>query len=155
MKLRDTRLIVPPKAFPINPEIVRARAVTAELQLNIKKAHEPLTLLQLCGASIMLLRDHPLMTYRRLPNWPPVWSWTDGLENHHPKGEVGTLKAVFRSAMQPTNRCFLLIRHEGSEYLGCLLFDDEVFCSQVMEILKAHCNRSIAEIGGIDLAYTL
>jgi len=40
MKLRDTRLIVPPAAFPINPEIVRARAVTAELQLNIKKAHE-------------------------------------------------------------------------------------------------------------------
>ena len=103
----------------------------------------------------MLLRDHPLMTYRRLPNWPPVWSWTDGLENHHPKGEVGTLKAVFRSAMQPINRCFLLISYEGSEYLGCLLFDDEVFCSQIMEILKAHCNRSIAEIGSIDLAYTL
>ena len=40
MKLRDTSLIVPPKTFPINPEIVRARAVTAELQLNIKKAHE-------------------------------------------------------------------------------------------------------------------
>ena len=40
MKLRDTRLIVPAKASPINPEIVRARAVTAELQLNIKKAHE-------------------------------------------------------------------------------------------------------------------
>ena len=103
----------------------------------------------------MLLRDHPLMTYRRLPNWPPVWSWTDGLENHRPKGEVGTLKAVFRSAMQPPNRCFLLISYEGSEYLGCLLFDNEVFCSQVMEILKDHRNRSIAEIGGIDLAYTL
>ena len=40
MKLRDTPLIVPPKAFPINPEIVRARAVTAELKLNIEKAHK-------------------------------------------------------------------------------------------------------------------
>ena len=40
MKLRDTSLIVPPKTFPINPEIVRARAVTAELQLNIKRAYE-------------------------------------------------------------------------------------------------------------------
>ena len=103
----------------------------------------------------MLLRDHPLMTYRRLPNWPPVWSWTDGLENHHPKGEVGTLKAVFRSAMQPPNRCFVLISYEGSEYLGCLLFDDQAFCSQVMEILKGLCNRSIAEIGSLDVAYTL
>jgi len=102
----------------------------------------------------MLLRDHPLMTYRGLPNWPPVWFCTDG-RNQYPKGEVGTLKAVFRSAMQPPNRGFLLISYEASEYLGCLLFDDQAFCSQVMEKLKAHCNRSIAEIGGIDLAYTL
>src|SRR5215510_10371082 len=102
----------------------------------------------------MLLRDHPLMMYRRLPNWPPVWLCTDGYDQR-PKGEIGILKAVFRSAMQPTNRCFLLIRHEGSEYLGCLLFDDEAFCRQVMELLKGHCNRSIAEIGRINLAYTL
>src|SRR5262245_1298577 len=40
MKLRDTRFIVPAKAFPINPEIVRARAVTTELQLNMEKAHK-------------------------------------------------------------------------------------------------------------------
>jgi len=102
-----------------------------------------------------LLRDHPLMTYRRLPNWPPVWSWTDGLENHHPKGEVGTLKAVFRSETQQPSRFFLVMSHGGSEYLGCLLFNDETFCRQVMDLLKAHCNRSIAEIGGLDVSHTL
>jgi len=102
----------------------------------------------------MLLRDHPLMTYRRCPNWPPAWLCT-GEYDHHPKGEVGTLKAVFRSDMQPPNRCFLLISHQGSEYLGCLLFDDEPFCRQVMELLKAHCNRSIAEIGSVEVSYTL
>ena len=57
------------------------------------------------------LRHHPLMTYRGLRNWPPVWSCTEG-HNQHPRGEVGTLKAVFRSDMQPPNRCFLLISHE-------------------------------------------
>jgi hypothetical protein len=102
----------------------------------------------------MLLRDHPLMVYRRRPNWPPVWSCTEG-RNQHPKGEVGTLKAVLRSDMQPPNRCFLLISHKGSEYLGCLLFDDPAFCHQVMELLKSHYNRSIAEIGGLDLTFTL
>src|SRR5215472_886775 len=101
----------------------------------------------------MLLRDHPLMKYRRLPNWPPVWLCTDG-DDQHPKGQVGTLKAVFRSDLQPRNRCFLLISHEGSEYLGCLLFDDQAFCSEVMEVLKAHCNRSIAEIGDLDVSHT-
>jgi len=57
--------------------------------------------------------------------------------------------------MQPPNRCFLHISYEGSEYLGCLLFDDLVFCSQVMELLKAHCNRTIAEIGSLDVTFTL
>ena len=83
----------------------------------------------------MLLRDHPLMTYRGLRHWPPAWSCTDG-NNQHPKGEIGTLKAIFRSDMQPPNRCFLLISYEGSEYRGCLLFDDQAFCQQAMELLK-------------------
>jgi len=102
----------------------------------------------------MLLRDHPLMTYRRLPNWPPAWLCTDGYDQH-PKGEVGTLKAVFRSDMQPPNRCFLLTTHQESEYLGCLLFDDQAFCRQVMELLKARCNRSVAEIDSLDLSHLL
>ena len=94
------------------------------------------------------------MVYRGCRNWPPVWSCTDG-RNQHPKGEVGTLKAVFRSETQPPSRFFLLISHEESEYLGCLLFNGEAFCRQVMELLKAHCNRSIAEIGCLDVFHTL
>src|SRR5262245_33267020 len=66
---------------------------------------------------------------------PPVWSCTDGY-NHHPKGEVGTLKAVFRSETQPS-RFFLLISYEESEYPRCLLFNDDAFCRQVMELLKS------------------
>ena len=102
----------------------------------------------------MKLRDHPLMTYRRCPNWPPVWLCTDGYDQH-PKGEVGTLKAILRSDTQPPNRCFLLISQEDSEYLGCLLFDDQAFCRQVMELLKGHCNRSITEIGALEFSHTL
>ena len=73
------------------------------------------------------------------------------------KGTTNILeaKAVFRSDTQPPNRCFLLISHEGSEYLGCLLFNDPAFCSQVMELLKTHYNRSIADIGSLDLSHTL
>ncbi len=40
----------------------------------------------------MLLRDHPLISQHGVPNWPPVWIFTDGLENTCPKGEVGILK---------------------------------------------------------------
>ena len=45
--------------------------------------------------------------------------------------------------------------HEESSYMGCLLFDDEIFFGQITKLLEAHCNRHIAEIGCIDLSHTL
>ena len=102
----------------------------------------------------MLLRDHPLMSYKHVPNWPPRWIWIDGPEDKHPKGEVGILRAVLLSKDR-VNRCFLLIFHQESSYIGCLLFDNHAFCSQIVKLLKGYCNRSIAEIGSLDLSYTL
>jgi hypothetical protein len=92
----------------------------------------------------MLLRDHPLMRYHGIPNWPPAWSWIDGLENKHPQGEVGILKAIQLSNVQP----------EKSSYMGCLLFNDAAFCQHIAELLQSCCNRPIAEIGGLDLSHT-
>ena len=103
----------------------------------------------------MLLRHHPLFSYHGMLTWPPVWTWTDGAENEHPRGEVGILKAVGLSDVQPADRCFLSIEHKGSRYIGCLLIDDRVFCHQIVKLLQAHCNHSIAEIGGIDVSYPL
>jgi hypothetical protein len=103
----------------------------------------------------MLLRDHPLMCYEGVPNWPPTWTWIDGLENKRPRGEIGILKAVSLSKLLPANRSYLYIDHEGSSYLGCLLFDDRAFCRHLTEILQICCNRPIAEIGGLDLSHTL
>jgi hypothetical protein len=57
----------------------------------------------------MLLRDHPLMSYRGTRNWPPVWTWTRGGENKYPKGEVGILKTVEPSKIQPPKEIVLEI----------------------------------------------
>jgi hypothetical protein len=103
----------------------------------------------------MLLRDHPLMSYKGLPNWPPTWTWTNGLENKHPQGEVGILRAVSLSNVLPADRCFLYIDHEGSSYIGCLLFNEPAFCSQIAKLLQGCCNRRIAEIGSLELSHTL
>jgi len=103
----------------------------------------------------MLLRHHPLFSYHGMLTWPPVWTWTDGAENKRPRGEVGILKAVGQSDVQPADRCFLSIEHKGSRYIGCLLIDDRAFCHQIVKLLQAHCNHSIAEIGGIDVSYPL
>ena len=37
------------------------------------------------------------------------------------------------------------------KYLGRLNFNDEEFCGQIFELLKANCGRSITEIGSIDI----
>jgi hypothetical protein len=64
----------------------------------------------------MLLRNHPLISRHGVPNWPPAWTWIDGEENKQPNGEIGILKAVLLSRIQPADRCFLLISHQGSDY---------------------------------------
>jgi hypothetical protein len=52
----------------------------------------------------MLLRDHPLMHYRGVRSWPPVWAWIDGREDKRPKGEIGVFRRVAESNIQPSNR---------------------------------------------------
>jgi hypothetical protein len=102
----------------------------------------------------MLLRHHPLMLYRGVPNWPPTWMWIkDGREDKHPKGEVGILRSVLVSKDR-INRCFMLIFHEESSYMGCLLFDDETFCPHIAKLLQAHSNRRVADIGSLDVSGT-
>jgi hypothetical protein len=103
----------------------------------------------------MLLRDHPLMRYHRLSNWPPAWFWIGGLENKRPSGEIGIFKSVELSTIEPANRCFLSIDYEGSSYMGCLLFEDHAFCDQIVKLLRGYLNRPIAEIGSLDLSHTL
>ena len=103
--------------------------------------------------TIMLLRDHPLMSYMGLPNWPPTWTWIEGREDKHPKGEIGTLRAVLLSGTRPS-RCLLLMSYEDSFYKGCLRFDDEVFFKHIVEVLQGCSNHSIAEIGSVHLMYT-
>jgi len=103
----------------------------------------------------MLLRDHPFFRYRTVPSWPPVWTWTGGLEKNRPQGEIGILRRVELSNVLPADRCFIYIEHEGSSYIGCLLFDDEAFCRHMVKLLEGYLNRPIAEIGSLDLSYTL
>ena len=92
----------------------------------------------------MLLRDHPLMSYRSVRNWPPV------LERHGPTRKKITTRGSWNSQegnainIQFANRFFLYIDYEGSSYIGCLLFDDKAFCSQIAKLLQGHCGRSLS-----------
>ena len=85
---------------------------------------------------VMELRNHPLVTYRNLPSWPPAWVWIGGNEDKYPKGEVGTLTRVKADTLTRVkadrlsliHRCFLWMEYGDSAYLGCLLLSDAPFC---------------------------
>ena len=101
------------------------------------------------------LRSHPLMNYRGVPNWPPVWTNGNQLRGVKiTKGEIGVLKYVLVHDQMP-NRIFLFIDHEGDGYTGCLLFNDPSFCKQLQTILETEIGASIKEIGDLELSYTL
>jgi hypothetical protein len=100
------------------------------------------------------LRDHPLMCYRGVCNWPPVWTWVDGKENEHPHGEIGTLIDVRQDFREP-GRLFLVMHYKGGGYMGCLLFDDRIFCRQLYDLLKNFRRHSISYIGDLDISETL
>lgn len=103
----------------------------------------------------MLLRDHPLMAYKGVRTWPPVWLRPRGsYENTHPTGEVGTLKDVLPFTLPHPKICFLTTEHGGAEYTGALLLSVPVFCREIWTLLRQNCGKTIQEIGDIDLSYT-
>ena len=103
----------------------------------------------------MLLRDNLLLSHRGVRSWPPTWTWVSGLNNKHPIGEVGILRDVLPSNIEPGDRCFLYIDIDGASYTGCLLTEEIAFCRQIVELLLANRNHPIAEIGSLDLSHTL
>ena len=104
----------------------------------------------------MELRDHPLMVYHGMRNWPPAWMWRGGEGNKKIRGEIGILKDVFLSKVDPNTRLFLIVQHEDNEYVGCVMFNDSSsFCRQVYELLQKHYGRRIADIGSLDVSHLL
>jgi hypothetical protein len=101
----------------------------------------------------MKLRDHPFMSCEGMPNWPPTWLWRAGSEDTRPNGEVGFLRDVILSDIDPPNRCFLVMEHMGAEYIGCLSFGDPAFCREIYRVLREYSGAPIFEIGDIEISY--
>lgn len=95
----------------------------------------------------MQLRIHPCMSHGGTSNWPPVWSRVSG-GGEIPVGEVGTLEISYPSEVTDT-KCFLIIQHDGSRFLGTLVFDDSPCRRKICEFLSRHCGqqlRTVAEL---------
>jgi hypothetical protein len=101
----------------------------------------------------MLLREHPLMNCRGIPNWPPRWRARGDGVLPPATGEVGVLTEVVanRSSSHQSAELFLFMEHHGRHYIAAVLLSDETFCGQLAELLKQHCGRTLAEIGGLNV----
>jgi len=101
----------------------------------------------------MKLRDHPLMNYQGVKNWPPIWTCARNGGIATVKGEVGVLTYVHANA-RLSSRLSLVMDYEAETYVGTLIFASQAFCKQVSDVLRLHLNRPIKDIGDLDLVQT-
>jgi hypothetical protein len=99
----------------------------------------------------MELREHPLMRYRGIPNWPPIWTQARKTVSRTIRGEVGVLEYVHH-VDGDSAKIYLVIKHENQSFVGTLLFSHHGFCHQIARLLRAHIGRSIKEIGDLDVS---
>jgi hypothetical protein len=99
----------------------------------------------------MLLRNHPLLTYQNRRSWPPAWLYCGGFDNTYPRGEVGILKNVFPSSINPFTHCLLIMEHAGADYMGTLFVSEEAFCLEMYAVLLRHRGKTLQKIGDVDL----
>jgi hypothetical protein len=102
----------------------------------------------------MQLRNHRLMTYRGCCSWPPVWIPLTGRDANKRETQLGEIGLLKETRYYPTRRgrVFLIIDHEGTEYIGCLMFDDAFFCEKVASRLHAFQGLPIETIGSSEIS---
>jgi hypothetical protein len=98
----------------------------------------------------MKLREHPLMSYRGISNWPPLWCHTG---KPSLRGEIGVLASA--DCDRTGRRCYLSMDFQNERYIGTLLFNDFAFCVLIAKALKTRIGLSIKEIGDLDFSFTL
>lgn len=96
----------------------------------------------------MQIRDQPSMNRC----WPPVWMRISGSGDKNLNGEIGIFRRVELSRIEPIERCYLLTDHDGSSYMGTLVFEDGAFCRQLYSFLQRHTGRTISKLGDLELS---
>jgi len=126
------------------------------IEKGIRLAQKPFDASQIeYRKTAVQLRDHPQMNFADYPNWPPIWVSGAGSETYKKTlGEVGIMIDVILNEAAP-DRLFLRMEIKSERHMGCLAFNDHVFCRQLYIFLQDHIGKSIKEIGDLDLSYTL
>ena len=93
-----------------------------------------------CYFSAYGAAQSPAYQLSRIAIVPPIW--TPANPKNHLKslrGEIGRLEYVLPAKRSNSNRCFLIIEHEGQPYVGCLFVDGDVFLRPVNRCAARLC----------------
>ena len=99
----------------------------------------------------MKLRDHPLLSYKGLRSWPPLWVRIDDVSKCQVESdETGTLIQV---RIDNLADCKIMLRMEysGHEYAAVLMFDAQEFCLRVYQALKHYVGRAVKQLGEVEI----
>jgi hypothetical protein len=66
----------------------------------------------------VLLRNHPQMSYKGVPSWPPRWIWLEGPEDKHPNA-----LGCFGSSAHQSIPCIALLRVARFPRIGLVMHD--------------------------------
>ncbi len=66
-------------------------------------------------------------------------------------GEIGLLKKVEISQIEPPTYLFLIMEHQGSCYLNTMMIKDSKFCRQVHFVFQQQIGQTIQKIGDSEL----
>jgi hypothetical protein len=97
----------------------------------------------------MKLKDHPLMKYHNVPNWPPSYLTRD--HSQELLKEFGILRAVTLDARE-SNRCFLMVEMDGLGYVSWLKFDNLAFRARFLDAVNVHLNKPMKDIGELEVS---
>ena len=147
---------------PDDAELLLTRAkisyplASSYIEKGIRLAQKPFDASQIeYRKTAVQLRDHPQMNFAGYANWPPIWVSGAGSKTYKKNlGEVGTLIGVILNEAA-ADKIFLRMEIKTEQYMGCLAFNDHVFCRQLYIFLQGHIGELIKEVGDLDLSYTL
>jgi len=99
------------------------------------------------------LRDHPKLTHREIPTWPPQWVSLNGSQTLFATGEEGTLLRVEYRQVDASlpERLVLVINREMETYLGVLIVDDAAVVPRLYDTLQRCCGQTLREVGDVEL----
>ena len=104
---------------------------------------------------LMQFRDHPIFVVHGIGSWwPPIWVSVRGDRAESLGGEIGVLiEAKIQAGL--ANRVFMRIVYNDEQYVGALVINDPILCSQLCTLMQEHVSRSVKEIGDLEVDHLL